>query len=576
MRFIKILDGESEIRMDPCLLQQIPYELPSWRKIQSLPTIEGFSNIKTQIPILQEFLATPADSEGQLQADELFRTVHELEGSGPCIVEMTNKKKRKAYCKVTHLLDCIRTIQEYYEHPEKGERRKENKQNNPMNQAYVDFLANYLVGQLRERNLSPHFCRFYGGFQAIAKSYRYNITEEFESYRKYKAFWEKRRKGLFSLHIDVLDEVNDVCEVESIHTPASSLHSMNFSYSTRKSETSSVASVITLEDKLELIPVELKDELESVTSFAEADSEQKETTSEEDDENDDYDNYDVYVELKNYPVMLLFQEEMDGTLDDLLDEDDNELDDSEISNITEEKEKKWTAWIFQICAALSAVQGVLGMTHNDLHTNNIVWCETKEAFLFYKNRAGEIWRIPTFGKIFRIIDFGRSIYHVGQKWFVSDDYARGGDAAGMYNFPEMGSMYREDKPLVYPNTSFDLARLSVSILDALYPEQPEEKEGGLVLSQEGDWTVHETISPLYNMLWSWTIDDEGKNILRDEVGEERFPAFDLYSHGAAHMLMGKPQEQICKPIFDSFKVQAKDVESWEIEGQKGQFYPLFF
>lgn len=579
MRFIKSLDHESEIRMDPCLLQQIPYELPSWRKIQSVPIIEGFSNIKTQIPILQEFLATHADSEGQLQADELFRTVHELEGSGSCLVEMTNKKKRKAYCKVTHLLDCIRKIQEYYEHPEKGERRKGDKLNNPMNQAYVDFLANYLVGQMRERNLSPHFCRFYGGFQAIAKNYRYNITEEFESYRKYKSFWEKRRKGLFSLHIDVLDDSDELCEVESIHTPASSLHSMNFSYSTKRSETSSSsASVISLNEKVELIPMEMKDELESVTSFAEAeDEEQKGDTSEEEDE--DFDNYDVYVELSNYPVMLMFQEEMDGTLDDLLDEEDDDSEESENSKTSkndEEKEKKWTAWIFQICAALSAVQGVLGMTHNDLHTNNIVWCETKEAFLFYKNRAGEIWRIPTFGKIFRIIDFGRSIYRVGKKWFVSDDYARGGDASGMYNFPEMGSMFREEKPLVYPNPSFDLARLSVSILDALYPDQPEEKEGGLLLSKEGEWAVHETISPLYNLLWTWVIDDKGCNILRDEDGEERFPAFDLYSHGAAHMLMGKPQEQICKPIFDSFKVQVKDIDDWELEGQKGQFYPLFF
>jgi hypothetical protein len=222
MRFIKIIDTESEIRMDPSLQQQIPHELPSWRKISSVPNIDGFSNINTQIPILQEFLGVLPDSEGQLQADELFRTVYELEGSGPCIVEMTNKKKRKAYCKVTHLLDCIRKIQEYYEHPEKGGRRKAEKQNNPMNQAYVDFLANYLVGQLRERNLSPHFCRFYGGFQATAKSYRYNITEEFESYRKYRSFWEKRRKGLFSLHIDVMDYEDELCEVESSNTPTSS------------------------------------------------------------------------------------------------------------------------------------------------------------------------------------------------------------------------------------------------------------------------------------------------------------------------------------------------------------------
>ncbi len=372
-----------------------------------------------------------------------------------------------------------------------------------------------------------------------------------------------------------MDKDDDLCEVESIHTPASSLHSMNFSYSTTKSDTSSEASEITLDDQLELIPIEMSAELESITSFTqEEESEEKEEEGKEDEEEDDeFEDYDVYVSLKNYPVMLMFQEEMDGTLDDLLTEEEEE---EEEESEEDDKEKRWTAWIFQICAALSAAQGVLGFTHNDLHTNNIVWCETKEAFLFYKNRAGEIWRVPTFGKIFRLIDFGRSIYRVGPKWFVSDDYARGGDAAGMYNFPEMGSMYREEKPIVYPNPSFDLARFAVSLVDALFPEKPEEKEGGLVLSEEGSWIVRETKSPLYNLLWSWMIDDSGCNILKDENGDERFPSFDLYSHGAAHMLVGKPQEQICRKIFDSYKVKMKDIEDWELEGQKGQIYPLFF
>jgi hypothetical protein len=262
--------------------------------------------------------------------------------------------------------------------------------------------------------------------------------------------------------------------------------------------------------------------------------------------------------------MLLFQVEMDGVLDELLDEEE------------ELNETKWTAWLFQICAALCAAQGVLGMTHNDLHTNNIVWTETKEAFLFYKNRSGDIWRVPTFGKIFRIIDFGRSIFRVGNKWFVSDDYAKGGDADSMYNFSDMGDMYREDKPTVYPNPFFDLARLGVSILDALFEQTPDEKKDGLIMSQEDTWIVKETVSPLYNLIWSWLLDDAGMNILRDEHGEERFPDFDLYSHGAAHMKVGKPQEQIGREIFKQFQVKQKDIEDWELEGQNGQIFPLFF
>jgi len=552
--------------MDSCLTQPIPHTLPPWRKYATAPKIDGFTDITSRTPIVREFLGSMPDSEGQLQADDLFARVHELEGCGPCTVELVNKKKRKAYCKVTHLLDCIRAMQGYYADVEKGERRKAEKLNNPMNQAYVDCLANYLVGQLRERHLSPHFCHFYGGYQAKTKSYRYNITEEFESYRKYKSFWQKRKQGLFSLHVDTQDSDEKV----SVHTPASSLHSMKFSYSTHKSTASTVSEEFGNELELTPIDVDMNAEMESVKSFDIASSVEQ-SDSESDSENEEEEEPEFYAELKDYPVMLFFQEEMEGVLDELL--DDDEENEEEEENI---KEKKWTAWCFQICAALCAAQGVLGMTHNDLHTNNIVWAETKEAFIFYKNRAGHIWRIPTFGKIFRIIDFGRSIFRVGEKWFISDDYAKGGDADSMYNFPEQGTMYREEKPIVYPNPSFDLARLAVSVIDALFSEIPDEKKDGLILSQEENWIIKETVSPLYNMLWSWIIDDSGCNILREENGDERFPDFDLYSHGAAHMVAGKPQDQISRDIFKQFRIEQKDIEEWELDGQNGQVYPLFF
>jgi hypothetical protein len=136
-------------------------------------------------------------------------------------------------------------------------------------------------------------------------------------------------------------------------------------------------------------------------------------------------------------------------------------------------------------------------------------------------------------------------------------------------------MYRQEKPNVYPNPSFDLARFAVSVLDALFPEIPDEKEDGLVLNEEDSWTVRETVSPLYNILWSWIVDDSGCNILREEDGDERFPDFDLYSHGAAHMNAGKPQDQISRDIFKVFRVEQKDIESWELEDQQGQIYPLF-
>jgi hypothetical protein len=556
--------------MDPCLCQTISTSLPIWRKYSSAPKIPGYSNITSLTPIIKEFLGT-ADGEGQLQADELFARVQDFEGSGECIVETVGKKKRKAFCKVTHLLDPIRTIQNFYEHPEKGGRRKNQKQNNPMNQAYVDSLANYLLGQVRERGLSPHFCLFYGGFQAQADKYRFNITDEFESYRKYKKFWDNRRKGLFKLHLEHdVDEVEDE-ELEEgfgwiTKTPNTSLHSSSFSYSTRKSKKSD-SSHITLTGELEDIEVNQTNvELESLHSLDEMPeleedkSEESESEDEDDSEEESEENeLQMFAEFENYPVMLIFQEQMKGVLDELLDED---------TEHDEEWEKRWTAWTFQVIAALCVAQGVLGFTHNDLHSNNIVWIETDQPFLFYKNRTGTMWRIPTYGKIFRIIDFGRAIFRVGDKWFASDDYEKGGDAEGQYNFEAIRT-FRESKPKVFPNPSFDLCRYAVSVLEGLFPTRPAEMLDGLLISKEGNWEIHETESPLFNLLWSWTLDDKGCNVLHDEDYEERFPDFDLYVHMGAHVHGAKPQEQIGKALFDQFKMDVSKVGEWET------VYPLF-
>lgn len=541
--------------MDSCLTQQIPISLPPWRKYSAAPKIAGYSNVSGITPILGKFFGKLPDSEGQIHSDELFGKVSTFQGSGPCIVETVARKKRDSFCKVTHLLEPIRSIQGYYVDPVKGERRRAEKLNNPSNQAYVDGLASYLLGQLRERKISPHFCIFYGAFQGVAESYRYNITSEFESYRRYKMFWQCRRSGLFSLHIENSEEF--------ANTPKSSLRSGKFNYSTPCADD---RSVVSLDGEVELDGTEGGVELESVGSMHTASEDESESDDEDDDDDEDDETEDelsVFVELKDTPVMMIFQERMSGVLDHML-EDDGTLVGAEPG--TEEAEARWIAWTFQIIAALCAAQGALGFTHNDLHTNNIVWKETEESWLWYKSRDGTVWRVPTYGKIFCLIDFGRSIFRVGEEWFISDDYERGGDAHGQYNF---GPTVSKEYSVVYPNPSFDLCRYAVSILDALYDEEPVQRLDGAVLSKEGKWTIYETESPFWNLLWSWMIDDRGRNILREEDGTERFPDFDLYEHISAHVHTARPQDQIHKDIFKGYQIDPKNVGDWET------IYPLF-
>jgi hypothetical protein len=77
----------------------------------------------------------------------------------------------------------------------------------------------------------------------------------------------------------------------------------------------------------------------------------------------------------------------------------------------------------------------------------------------------------------------------------------------------------------------------------------------------------ETVSPLYNTLWSWMIDDEGRTILIEPSGDERFPDFDLYKHIAASVHGAIPAQQFCAPPFDQFQVnpsEVGDVKKWSL------------
>jgi hypothetical protein len=550
--------------MDSCLTQDIPVSTPVWRKYSVAPVISGYSNVTTITPIVEDFLGK-VNSEGQLNSDHLFFRLKAFQGSGECLLETVSKKTCKAFCKVTHLIDPIRSIQNYYKHPEKGERRLTEKLTNPMNQAYIDCFANYLLGQLRERGISPHFCLFYGGFKGVADTYRYNITEEFSSYRRYKDFWNRKRAGDFDLYISREDGSVDS---SLFGTPStSSLRSTAFSYSTGRSSDSegtheSLASLSDESNEVELESIHSFKTGPSRVSRASRGSRGSGTSGSYDSGSSDSDDnsYSVFSEYKNFPVMLIFQERMDGVIDDML-EDDTMVG---ADHGSPEWEKRWIAWTFQIIAALCTAQGLFGFTHNDLHTNNIVWTKTEETWIFYKSRDGTVWRIPTYGKILRLIDFGRSIYRVGSKWYTSDDYNAGGDADGQHNF---ASIKNDRSRTIYPNPSFDLCRYSVSVMDALFPEMPIENLEGQVLSQEGSWTVRETESPLWNLLWSWLIDEDGKNVLKDQDGTERFPDFDLYQHITEKVKSAKPQEQIHKEVFHEFKCSS--VGDWET------VYPLF-
>jgi hypothetical protein len=256
---------------------------------------------------------------------------------------------------------------------------------------------------------------------------------------------------------------------------------------------------------------------------------------------------DVCLEIPDMPVITILQEAQEGVMDELVMEE--EVDGCEYG--TDAWESRWIAWLFQVIASLTFLQSTIQFTHNDLHSNNILWRSTTKRFLYYRAKSGKVWRVPTFGKIFSIIDFGRSIFRLGPHQWISDDHWPDQDAGDQYNF---GPFYDSSKPKVEPNPSFDLCRLAVSLIDGLFETYPEKKKGKKVsiLSQEDSWIIHETRSPLFNLLWSWTVDDMGRTVYENKDGEEKYEGFDLYIRISQDVHHAVPKDQLQRSIFNPF------------------------
>jgi len=160
---------------------------------------------------------------------------------------------------------------------------------------------------------------------------------------------------------------------------------------------------------------------------------------------------------------------------------------------------------------------------------------TSKKFIYYCYNK-KYYKVPTFGRIFKIIDFGRSIYKYCGKIFCSDSFQNGGDASTQYNTEPY---FNDKKPRLEPNYSFDLCRLACSIFDYLVEEMDEIKN-------------LEQCEPIVRLIVEWCLDDSGINILYKNNGAERYPDFKLYKMIARLVHNHTPQMQLERPEFSAF------------------------
>ena len=216
-----------------------------------------------------------------------------------------------------------------------------------------------------------------------------------------------------------------------------------------------------------------------------------------------------FIKCESMPVSLSLMEKLDKTLDDILDEEYNM------------KENEWFAVFFQVAFGLAVAQKYFSFVHNDLHSSNVMFKATPAKFLYFQVNAN-YYRIPTYGKITKIIDFARGTFKFGDRWVFSDQFKEDNDAFGQYDYPVDGTLKNcEHKP----NPSFDLVRLGTTVIQRL-----------------------EDLSNVREFIEQITLDDNGNSLCYDE------DTFQLYIDIAHHCHNAIPLNVMERPEFERFKI----------------------
>ena len=224
--------------------------------------------------------------------------------------------------------------------------------------------------------------------------------------------------------------------------------------------------------------------------------------------------------MTKYPVSYCFMEKMGTTLDALM------------HGPVLLEETEWLSVLFQVAFGLAAAGKSHQFVHNDLHCANIMFQSTAENYIYYYIN-GNYYRIPTFRRIAKIIDFARATFKVNDKWIFSDVFLQGGDAAEQYTYPDAHGKIKKTADSVLPNPSFDLVLLSTSIFNDI-----DDKHMALK-------------SMIYN--WCQSSMQYADNIL------ERPVDFQLYIDIARECKNAKPKNVLKDALFQRFRIKKSKI-----------------
>ena len=555
--------------------------------------------IQNYIPIYKKFFSLNPENFNSINLNENnpIQSIVEKKGENNYIIKVKNKNIVNSFFKFSPLVDPLKYMTGKYtdsihntlpifQEPINEDSSALNKMYDNNNTAYIDSFFYYLSSQMLHHYNFIHGIDFYGSFLCIKKDFKLNIYDDAE-YLYDSTYFNKHKNELFcvdeakeelilkyetrtnrkkinvaktlttkNLSLKSLHDVNDLMfrveeleknkrengEFSVVYEYLNQCKSCKKKESVSSNETSSQCSSTTNHSVEESGSEESGSEESGSEEIGSEESGSEEIGSEEiaseesgSEENSSIDcsfedNEVLDATIIQFPVQMICLEQLHNTLDSYI--ENREEEEKPIEN------DEWTSILFQIIMILHVYQKCFDFTHNDLHTNNIMYNETNEKFLYYKYK-NKIYKVPTFGKIYKIIDFGRSIYKFKNRLCISDSYHPKGDAATQYNIPPY---FNEKKPRLEPNKSFDLCRLGCSLFDYFY-DNVEEAE----TSED----------PIGNMINEWCKDYKNKNILYKRNGEERYEDFKLYKMIARTVKNKEPHNFIERELFAKYITQKR-------------------
>lgn len=546
-----------------------------------------FKCIQNYIPLYSRYFSLNETNWNtiNLNNSKSIRQIERKYNDNHFSVILNNGKTADSFFKLAPLLDPVRYMVGKYkdisindtpihEQLPRHDIKGYSKLDDPNNMAYTDGFFTYLSSKLKTTYYNPHCLEFYGSYLSIKHNYKINVFDDIEYLYESEYFLENLDKD-FTINGDVDNELinfntrknkeriqlNKTIDAISI----SSLDENEFNTVFNKSDTDTtiihLSDIKSIDDlvlhsssKISTCSNKSESTCSSRTSCTSNTSNQNEDSENSDDENsqtgetnnsekeinnslhDEDSGCDtssetseyLEAEFKQFPVQIIAMEKLHMTLDKYMEDYMIPKD-------------EWLSIFMQIFMILLTYKKAFEFTHNDLHTNNIMFNETDDEYLYYKFN-NIYYKVPTYGKIYKIIDFGRSIYKFRGKLICSDSYHHDGDAATQFNF---GPYYNKDKPEIKPNYSFDLCRLACSLYDNFVDDDDEKTE--------------DELDDIRDLVIEWCQDDANRNILYKKNGKDRYPGFKLYKMITRTVHNHTPERQLNKNLFRQFSTKLRNV-----------------